>query len=235
MDEFVAGAEKLGIKLSSYQIEQFVHYQHLLMEWNERINLTAIRDEIGIQRKHFLDSLTSVPLIRKMNASRIIDIGTGAGFPGIPIKIVFPTLEVTLVESVGRKADFCKLVAQEIGLQGVNVIIGRAEEIGMNPAHREKYDIALARAVAIMPTLAEYLLPLVKIGGIAIAQKGNGAQQEAQSAERAIRLLGGNLQKVIEIKYNGLTEKRYLVVIKKISATPNQFPRRVGLAAKRPL
>jgi 16S rRNA (guanine527-N7)-methyltransferase len=190
MDEFVAGAEKLGIKLSSYQIEQFVHYQHLLMEWNERINLTAIRDEIGIQRKHFLDSLTSVPLIRKMNASRIIDIGTGAGFPGIPIKIVFPTLEVTLVESVGKKADFCKLVAQEIGLQGVNVIIGRAEEIGMNPAHREKYDIALARAVAIMPTLAEYLLPLVKIGGIAIAQKGNGAQQEAQSAERAIRLLG---------------------------------------------
>jgi 16S rRNA (guanine527-N7)-methyltransferase len=235
MDELNKNATRFGIHLSSHQVEQFQIYQKLLQDWNERINLTAIRDDLGIQRKHFLDSLSCYQGFIGLPVQRIIDIGTGAGFPGLPLKIVFPTIDLVLVESIGKKADFCKLVVKELGLKGIEVLQKRAEELGVMPSYREKFDLAIARAVARQSTLMEYLLPLVKIGGIAIAQKGHGAHQETMQAESAIKILGGSLNKIIDIELPGLADERYLVVVDKIAATPENYPRRIGVATKRPL
>ena len=235
MDELIKNATRFGIHLNSHQVEQFQIYQKLLQDWNERINLTAIRDDLGIQRKHFLDSLSCYQGFIGLPVQRIIDIGTGAGFPGLPLKIVFPTIDFVLVESIGKKADFCKLVVKELGLKGVEVLQNRAEELGVMPSYREKFDLAIARAVAKQSTLMEYLLPLVKIGGIAISQKGQGAHQEAMQAESAIKILGGSLNKIIDIELPGLADERYLVVVDKIAATPENYPRRIGVATKRPL
>ena len=166
---------------------------------------------------------------------RLIDIGTGAGFPGIPLKIFFPTMQLTLVESVGKKAGFCSHIVDKLGLTQVEVLTLRAEEAGQLPKHREKYDWAVARAVASLPILLEYLLPLVKIGGSMLAQKGESAHSEAQSAEKASRILGGRLKHIIPVTLPGVVEERFLVVYDKIAATPAQYPRRVGVPAKLPL
>lgn len=235
MNELFENTSIFGIHLSQYQIKQFQVYQSLLQKWNEKFNLTAIRDDVGIQRKHFLDSISSSQGFQGVAVYRAIDIGTGAGFPGLPLKIIFPMIEFVLVESIGKKADFCRLVIQELGLKGIEVLQSRAEELGVMPAYRESFDMAIARAVARQAILMEYLLPLVKIGGIAIAQKGHGAYQETMQAESAIKVLGGRLKKIQEIHIPGLADERYLVVIEKIAATPANYPRRVGVASKRPL
>lgn len=205
------------------------------MEWNARFNLTAVRDVEGVRTKHFLDSLTCVLAWKENSPGRLIDIGTGAGFPGIPLKIIQPAMQLTLVESVGKKADFCRLVVQELGLEKVQVLQARAEDLGQQPAHREQYDWAVARAVANLPVLVEYLLPLVRVGGGILAQKGEGGPAEAQQAERAIRLLGGRIRVLTPVLLPGIVEERYLVIIDKIARTPPQYPRRVGLAAKKSL
>jgi 16S rRNA (guanine527-N7)-methyltransferase len=225
----------LGLRLSAPQMDLFTRYEAELLEWNSRFNLTAIREPEGIRTKHFVDSLTCLLAFRDAPPNRLVDIGTGAGFPGIPLKIVLPNMWVTLVESVGKKADFCRHMVQSLKLEGVEVVQARAEEIGQMRAHRERYDWAVARAVASFPVLLEYLLPLVKVGGYALAQKGEGGPAEAHRSEPALKLLGGRLKQLIPVQLPGVVEDRYLLVVDKIAATPAQYPRRPGVPAKNPL
>ncbi|PWH19892.1 MAG: 16S rRNA (guanine(527)-N(7))-methyltransferase RsmG [Anaerolineae bacterium] len=227
--------QKLGLRLSSRQLEAFQRYEQLLVEWNQRLNLTAIRSPEMIRIKHFLDSLTCLSVMSPLTAQRVVDVGSGAGFPGIPLKIAFPSLELTLIESIGKKAAFCQMVVQELGLNAVTILPQRVEEVGQLPQHREQYDWAVARAVANLPTLAEYLLPLVRVGGAAIAMKGESAPAEVHQAERAIAILGGQVRKLVPVHLPQVAEDRYLVIIDKIAATPPTYPRRVGLPEKRPL
>lgn len=225
----------VGIQLTTRQISAFKKYEETLLAWNQKYNLTAIRDTDGIRSKHFLDSLTCMLAWRENPPERLIDIGTGAGFPGIPLKIIMPRLQLTLVESVGKKLDFCKHVSDVLALENVTFIQARAEELGLSRNHREKYDWAVARAVANLPVLAEYLLPLVRVGGGMLAQKGETGPAEAHRADRAIQVLGGRIKQLIPVLIPGVTEERFLVVVDKISPTPPGYPRRVGLPAKRPI
>ena len=236
MEKFLQDVQNLiGLRLTPRQAAAFQLYEQELLDWNARFNLTAIRDVEGVRTKHFLDSLSCLLVMRDRPLHRLIDIGTGAGFPGIPLKIVLPNLQLTLVESVGKKADFCRHAVGVLKLDNVQVLIARAEESGQEAAHREQYDWAVARAVANLTTLAEFLLPLVKIGGAMLAQKGESGPAEAQSAEHAVHLLGGHLRQVKKINLPGVAEDRYLVTIDKVAATPPQYPRRVGVPGKKPL
>jgi 16S rRNA (guanine527-N7)-methyltransferase len=189
----------------------------------------------SIRTKHFLDSYSCVLAWKGMPPLRLVDVGTGAGFPGIPLKIVYPTMHVTLVESVGKKAMFCQHIISKLGLEDVEVIQARAETLGQNPAHRETYDYAVARAVANLNTLSEYLLPLVKVGGTMLAQKGESGPAEAQSAEKAMKLLGGKLKQLIPVHLPGVADDRFLVLVDKVAATPPKFPRKAGIPMKTPL
>ncbi|MEN6410471.1 MAG: 16S rRNA (guanine(527)-N(7))-methyltransferase RsmG [Anaerolineaceae bacterium] len=225
----------LGLKLTSRQITALERYEAELLDWNERFNLTAIRDAESIRTKHFLDSFTCLLAMRDTPPARLIDVGTGAGFPGIPLKIIFPNLRLTLVESVGKKANFCQHIVQTLNLDCVTVLTTRAEEVGRLKDQREMYDWAVARAVAGMPVLSEYLLPLVRLGGYMLAQKGESGPAEAQAAEHAIHLLGGRLKQIIPVTLPGVAEERFLVVVQKVAATPPQYPRRPGIPSKQPL
>ncbi len=244
------GAQKLGLTLTPQQRAIFRHYCDELVAWNARVNLTAITDDEGIQIKHFLDSLSCLKAIadarfqvsnsREPAASgvaeiRLIDVGAGAGFPGLPLKIVCPSIRLTLVEAIGKKTAFLRHIVAALGLNTVTVIQARAEQVGHDPQHREQYDWAVARAVAEMPTLVEYLLPLVRIGGKVLAQKGENAPAEVTAAETAIRHLGGRINCLLPLELHGIAETRYLIILDKIAATPEKYPRRVGVPAKRPL
>ena len=236
MEKLIQDAQVLlGLHFTKRQINALQRYEQELLDWNTRFNLTAIRDTGAVHTKHFLDSLTCVLAMRDAPPNRFIDVGTGAGFPGIPLKIIYPNARLTLVESVSKKADFCQHVVKTLCMDGVEILSLRAEEVGQMPAHRQQYDWAVARAVAILPVLVEYLLPLVKIGGHALAQKGESAHSEAQSAERALQLLGGQLRQLIPVTLPGVADERYLVVMDKVAATPATYPRRIGLPAKNPL
>jgi 16S rRNA (guanine527-N7)-methyltransferase len=236
MEKMIAEVQQLtGLRLTPRQVSAFEIFEHELLEWNEMFNLTAIRDVEGVRTKHFLDSLTCLIEMREHPPLRLIDIGTGAGFPGIPLKIVMPNLHLTLVESVSKKANFCSHMVELLNLENVQVVTKRAEEIGQDPRHREAYDWAVARAVAVLPILAEYLLPLVRVGGYSMAQKGESGPQETHAAERAFQLLGGRLKKITPVNLPGVAEQRFLVVIQKVAATPLKYPRRVGIPSKSPL
>jgi 16S rRNA (guanine527-N7)-methyltransferase len=224
-----------GVTLNEQQIRALETYAAELADWNRRANLTAITDRPGIQTKHFLDSLSCLAVMRPSPAARVVDIGTGAGFPGLPLKIAVPRMQLTLVEATGKKADFCRYIVERLRLRDVEVVHARAEEAGRNPALRETFDWAVARAVAELPVLVEYLLPFVKVGGFALAQKGESGPAEAHAAEGALRLLGGAIEKVTPVELPGVPETRYLVVIAKTASTPPQYPRRPGLPAKHPL
>lgn len=224
----------LGFELTAVQCAAFQIYAQELADWNERFNLTAIKEPLDVQIKHFLDSLTVLKAL-PAGAARVIDVGTGAGFPGLPLKIVRPEIRLTLVEATGKKARFCQHVANRLGLEGVRVVHARAEEVGQRGEHREHYDWAVARAVAEMSVLAEYLLPLVVRGGGFIAQKSKDAPAEAHAAESALRKLGGNLERLIEIELPGVVDPRYLVLVRKTAATPRDYPRRPGLPSKQPI
>jgi 16S rRNA (guanine527-N7)-methyltransferase len=225
----------LGFQLNQSQLAALESYERLLLEWNARVNLTAIDAPQKVRTKHFLDSLTCLLVMRDTPMERVVDVGTGAGFPGIPLKIVCPSIRLTLVESVSKKADFCRKVVEELNLEGVDVLQERAEAIGLKSAYRQQYDWAVARAVARMPVLMEYLLPLVRVGGRALAMKGESGPAEAQAAEHAMRILGGGLRQIFPVALPGVEDERYLVVVEKHAATPDQYPRRVGMPAKRPL
>jgi 16S rRNA (guanine527-N7)-methyltransferase len=227
--------QQLGIKLSSQQLNAFDVYEKELMEWNEKFNLTAIREVEAVRVKHFLDSITCVKELKLLIPNRLIDIGTGAGFPGIPLKILYPGMQLTLVESVGKKASFCEHVTETLHLENVEVLTLRAEEIGQITKYREKYDWAVARAVAAMPILLEYLMPLVRVGGYVLAQKGESAHAEAQQAEKACQLLGGKLDHITRLTLPGVVEEHFMVVFKKVAVCPAKYPRRVGVPSKTPL
>lgn len=236
MEKFIREVRSLiGFHLTQRQVAAFQTYENELLAWNAKYNLTAIRDPESIRSKHFLDSLTCLLAWRERPPKTLIDVGTGAGFPGIPLKIVCPRLKLTLVDSVGKKLDFCRHIVEVLELEDVTCIQARAEEVGSKVDHREQYDWAVARAVANLPVLVEYLLPLVKIGGAALAQKGASGPQEAHSAQKAIQLLGGQLRQIIPVLLPGVAEERFLVVIDKTRATPPDYPRRVGLPSKRPI
>ena len=225
----------IGLQLNRSQLAALETYERELLSWNARFNLTAIDDPKKIRTKHFLDSLTCLLAMRNSPMERVIDIGTGAGFPGIPLKIICPVMRLTLVESVGKKAAFCQHIVEALRLRDVEVLPERAESVGSSTAHRERYDWALARAVATMSTLMEYLLPLVRVGGRALAMKGEGGPAEAQGAEGAMRLLGGHLHQLLPVTLPGVEDQRYLIIVEKMAATPDRFPRRTGLAIKKPL
>jgi 16S rRNA (guanine527-N7)-methyltransferase len=227
--------KQTGFKLSETQVKLFQVYEKELLDWNTRINLTAVRDSEGVQIKHFLDSSTCLLAFSERIPERLIDIGTGAGFPGIPLKIMFPQIQLVLVESVGKKAQFCQHIIEKLELDKTEILTLRAEEMGQLPKYREKFDCAVARAVASLPVLVEYLLPLVKIGGVMLAQKGENGVVEAHQAEKTIKLLGGCIKKLRQVQLPGVAETRYLITVDKIAATPPQYPRRVGVPSKTPL
>lgn len=227
--------ELFNFPLSGQQLDQLKLYSQLLMEWNEKFNLTAISDPLGIQQKHFLDSISTVIVLKKHTMTKVIDVGTGAGFPGLVIKVLFPEIRLTLVESVGKKMKFCSVVAEALKLTAVNFLNDRAELMGRDEQHREKYDVAIARAVAAMPILSEYLLPFVHRNGIMVAQKGETGPAETHQAENAIRILGGKVRFIHPVTLPGVVEDRYLVEVEKVATTPDKYPRRVGIPNKRPL
>ncbi len=225
----------LGIRLSGAQLSAFQLYERELLDWNTRFNLTAIQKPDQVRTKHFLDSLSCLHVMGSLTGERVIDIGTGAGFPGLPIKIIYPGIQLTLVESVGKKANFCQHIVDALHLRCVTVIQERAETLGQMPEHREQYDWALARAVASMPVLMELLLPLARVGGKVLAMKGASAPAETQGAEHAVKVLGGSIQKLARVHLPGVAEERYLVVVGKTAATAHTYPRRAGVPAKKPL
>lgn len=225
----------LGLRLTPKQSKAFAKYEQELMEWNTRLSLTAIHEPEKIRVKHFLDSLTCLRVMSNTPMERIIDVGTGAGFPGLPLKIACPSIQLTLVESIGKKADFCRHVVQELQLENVVVLQDRAETLGKSEDYRERFDWAIARAVAIMPVLAEYLLPLARVGGKILAMKGTNAPAEIHQSEHAIRVLGGHLRRLVPVELPGVADERYLVVVDKIAATPERYPRRVGVPTKKPI
>lgn len=236
MEKLAHDAQSLfNVHITGRQILALVTYEKELLEWNQKFNLTAIRDSDSIRTKHFLDSFSCVLAWKTAPPAQLIDVGTGAGFPGIPLKILYPNLKLTLVESVGKKAMFCQHMVRVLGLEQVDVIQARAEDLGQNPQHREKYDWAVARAVANMNVLSEYLIPLVRLGGSMLAQKGESGPAEAQSAEEAMALLGGKLKQLIPVNLPSVAEDRYLVVVEKVAATPPKYPRKPGIPMKLPL
>jgi 16S rRNA (guanine527-N7)-methyltransferase len=236
MNELIQAAHKLfNIRFSPHQVKQVETFEQELLEWNDKINLTAIRDVEGIRTKHFLDSFSCVLAWRDNPPRRLIDVGTGAGFPGIPLKIIYPSMKLTLVESIGKKTTFCRHIVETLRLEDVEVVTARGEEVGQMPAHRQNYDWAVARAVASLPVLTEYLLPLVSLGGSMLAQKGQNGPAEVLAAEKAIRLLGGKLRQVIPLTLPGIVEERFLIVVDKIAATPPAYPRLPGTPSKKPI
>lgn len=240
MKHLINGARALGLSLTREQLDSFQLYYEELVAWNRKFNLTAITEYDQVQVRHFLDSLSCL-LVQDLRRAlgqpqtQVIDIGSGAGFPSIPLKLVCPQATITLLEATGKKVQFLEHIAEVLNLREVTPLHGRAEEVAHDPGHRQAYDLALARAVAELPVVVEYALPFCKIGGLVVAQKGEAGAAEAWSAEKAITLLGGELRRVVPVELPGLPEDRSLVVIEKISPTPERYPRRPGIPRKRPL
>ncbi len=229
-------AQKLfGLTLTPEQLTQFETYARELAVWNERMNLTAITEPDAVNVKHFLDSLSVDMAVDLAPDTRIIDVSTGAGFPGLPLHIAFPHLRTTLLESTGKKITFLKHIVEVLNLQNVHFVNARAEDAGHNPQHRAKYDVVLARAVARLPALLEYLLPLAKVGGVCIAMKGTTAYTEVEDSADALKALGGRVEDVIEITLPNIDETHCLVVVEKVAATPKTYPRKAGTPTRNPI
>jgi len=233
MQQWIADiASRLEIQLDEKQSSQLAAYVRLLREWNERINLTAILDDEGIAVRHLLDSLTLLPMLGAGHT--LIDVGTGAGLPGLPLKIVQPDLQVTLLDALAKRVKFLDAVISELQLSGIITRHGRAEEAARLPVLREKFDIATARAVAALPALCEYCLPFVRPGGIFLAMKGQNAEKW-QDAQKAIRILGGEIAGIKEFELPGTDMKRTILTIRKIAPTPSAYPRKAGKPEKEPI
>ena len=237
MEKLQKGAAGLGIILTPRQEEQFRRFFQELVEANRRVNLTTVIDWEEVQIRHFLDSLT-VNLVlspRVLSEGKIVDIGEGAGFPGVPLKIAFPDLGLCLLESADKKTAFLSHLVGVLDLKGVEIHTGRAEELAHRPALRETFDGVLSRAVAKARVLAELTLPFCRLGGVCVMQKQGHIEKELDEAEEAIRTLGGSLREIREVAVPGLLRPRLLVVVEKVSSTPAKYPRRPGVPAKRPL
>lgn len=222
-EQLVEKAHKIGIDLDLFHVEQFEKYQDLLLEWNEKINLTAITEEEEILNKHFIDSLTCATYIN--DNDKVIDIGSGAGFPGIPIKIVRPNSKFTLLDSLNKRIVYLNDVIEKLGLLNIEAIHGRAEEFGRNVAYREKYDVVTARAVANLKVLSEYCLPFIKVGGRFVCMKGSEYQAEIADAKEHIKLLGCEIREVKEIVLPDTDIMHSIIVIEKVRNTDKKFPR----------
>lgn len=220
-------------KLDDKKIEQFKNYMDLLILWNEKMNLTAITDKEQIVLKHFVDSLTISNLIN--DNSKVVDIGTGAGFPGIPIKIYNETLNVTLVDSLNKRIMFLDEVIEKLGLQNIRAIHSRAEDFAHIKGERESYDYAVSRAVANLSVLYEYLLPLIKVGGECICMKGPNIDEELDCSQNALKILGGKIEKIEKLTLPNSDIVRNIIVVKKIKNTDLKYPRKAGIPAKKPL
>lgn len=227
-----AGAASLGVALDARQRQQLAQLVDALVRWNKAFNLTAITDRPRILTHHLLDSLAAHA---DLAGTRVADVGTGAGFPGLPLKIVFPQIQLTLLEATGKKVEFLNHVAAAMGLTGVTALHARAEEAGHMPTQRAAYDLVLARAVTRLPALVEYLLPLAKVGGRCIAMKGRTAFEEVRDSGRALNLLGGRVNEVLPVSLPGIDEARYLVIIEKVTPTPAPYPRAPGTPTRKPL
>ncbi len=231
--------ELLSLKLTGAQLQAFENYALELTAWNQHTNLTTILDPQGIIIKHFLDSLSCLLAIKShrkpKREMRVVDVGSGAGFPGLPLAIMRPDIHLTLLDATEKKCAFMRHMISEIGLQSTQVLHSRAENMGRDPDHRGRYDWAIARAVARLPVLLEYLLPITRSGGRCLAQKIGTAPAEIQDAEHALTVLGGEVEKVLRVELPGIAEPRHLIVIKKVAATPDAYPRPAGVPRKRPL
>ncbi len=231
--DFKQKLEEYNIEINDEQIEKFDLYMKLLLEWNEKINLTAITEKDDIILKHFVDSLTILKYVDE--SDKIIDIGTGAGFPGIPIKIMNEETNITLLDSLNKRINFLNIVINELKLDNIVAIHGRAEELARNKAHREKYDVAVSRAVANLSTLTEYMLPFIKVGGKCICMKGANVKEEIDKAKNAIKKLGGQIEIVDNFYLSENDNERNIVIIKKIKETEPKYPRKAGIPSKEPL
>lgn len=234
-DIFIKDLETLNINLTEKQIKQFIRYYELLIEWNQYINLTAITDYDEVMKKHFIDSLSLVKVYNCNETKSVIDVGTGAGFPGLALKIAFPMFHVKLLDSLNKRVQFLNHVISELKLENINVIHGRAEDFARPDKLREKYDLCVSRAVANLTTLSEYCLPYVKVGGQFIAYKSEKAQEEIENSKSAIKILGGSIDDVKFFVLPNSDYQRNLVIINKIKETPNKYPRKAGMPAKEPI
>lgn len=231
-EELEIKAKQIEIELTKEQIEKYYNYMNLLLEWNEKINLTAIIEPREIILKHFVDSLTIAKYIKENE--KLIDVGTGAGFPGIPLSIVKENTDIVLLDSLNKRINFLEEVKENLKLENITTIHGRAEEFGKNKNEREKYDIATSRAVASLNILLEYLLPLVKVGGRAICMKGSNIE-EIENAKNALEILGGKIEKIEEITLPNSDIKRNIIIVKKVKNTPSKYPRKPGIPSKEPI
>lgn len=232
-EKMVRDLKSLGIELSEHQLEQFYNYMNILIEWNKVMNLTNITEPIDIIQKHFVDSLTALEKIKETDS--IIDVGTGAGFPGIPIKIAFPETKVVLLDSLNKRIKFLNEVIDKLELKNIQAVHGRAEEFAHNKEHREKYNIAIARAVAPLNVLSEYLLPFVETKGEAICMKGSKGREEAQQAEKAVKTMGGSIVEIKEFVLPNTDRGRTIIIINKEQRTNKKYPRKAGTPSKEPL
>lgn len=224
---------KINIEISDKQIEKFFDYMNLLLEWNEKINLTAITEPEDIILKHFVDCATILKYIK--DEDKIIDIGTGAGFPGIPLKILNEKLDITLMDSLNKRINFLNEIINKLDLKNIVAIHARAEELARNKEYREKFDIATSRAVANLSTLSEYMLPFVKKNGMVISMKGSNIEEEVKNAKKAIKILGGEIEKIDNFNLANTNNIRNIITIKKVVKTPREFPRKAGKPSKEPI
>lgn len=234
-DKFIRQLKELELELNETQLQQFERYYELLVEWNKVMNLTAITEYEEVYEKHFLDSLAIVKVEDINKVESIIDIGTGAGFPGIPLKIAFPHLKVVLLDSLNKRINFLNTVIEELGLENVETLHGRAEDYAKKAEYREQADLCVSRAVANLSTLSEYCLPYVKVDGKFIPYKSGEITTEADEAKKAVGILGGNVKKILKFHLPDSDITRSFVVIEKKKATPKKYPRKAGLPSREPL
>ncbi len=233
--QFQRDAATLGISLTEKQIRQFLRYYELLIEWNEKVNLTAITEYHDVMKKHFIDSISLTKACDVNQSIRVIDVGTGAGFPGLALKIAFHDLQVTLLDSLNKRISFLRVVIEELGLNGVEAVHGRAEDLAKQGQFRESFDLCVSRAVANLSTLSEYCLPFVKVGGQFISYKSEKITEELKYAGKAIEILGGKVERQVEFQLPESDIYRNLFVIKKVKETAMKYPRKAGMPSKAPL
>lgn len=229
------GAESFGIQLTNQQVDQFFEYYRLLVQWNEFMNLTAITEMEEVMEKHFVDSLALSKAAEVGNIETLIDVGTGAGFPGIPLKIAYPHLRVVLLDSLNKRVKFLNTVIEALGLTDIQAVHGRAEDAARQKAYREQFDAAVSRAVANMASLSEYCLPFIKVGGVFVPYKSGNIEEELKDAGKAVKTLGGTIRRVEKFQLPDTDIERSLVLIKKTERTDKRYPRKAGLPSKEPI